>query len=148
MEDSFKMPQLLLRCALGITFLVPVSDRMGVLGPIGTGNVEWGNWVNFINYTSTLMPFLDRPMVNLMGGLATIAEFVIGVLLIIGYKTKYAAVASCILTLLFILSMTIFVGLQQPINFGVFTACTASLLLSSLPNYKWSIDNLIKFKRA
>lgn len=146
MEDSFKIPQLLLRGALGITFLVPVSDRLGILGP-RIGNVEWGNWGNFIDYTTTLMPFLDRPMVNIMGGIATVAELTIGVLLIIGFKTKYAAIASCLLTLTFISFMTIFVGIQKPINFGVFTACTSSLLLSYMPNYKWSIDNMMSARQ-
>lgn len=144
MEDAFKIPQLILRYALGITFLTPVSDRLGILGPIGAGNVEWGNWGNFIDYTSTLMPFLDRPMVNVMGGIATVAESVIGILLIVGYKTKYAALASCLLTLVFILFMSIFVGIQKPINYGVFTASSASLLLSYIPNYAWSLDNFIK----
>lgn len=143
MENSFKVPQLLLRCALGITFLVPVADRLGILGPLGTGNVEWGNWENFINYATNLMPFLDRPMVNVMGGIATIAEFVIAVLLISGYKTKYAALASCTLTLIFILAMTLFIGIQRPINFGVFTACSASFLLSQIPTYNWSIDYIL-----
>ena len=146
MEDLFKIPQLLLRSALGITFLTPVSDRLGLLGPIGTGNIEWGNWENFIDYTTTLMPFLERPMVNVMGGIATVSELVIGILLIVGLKTKYAAIASSVLTLTFILFMTIFVGIQKPINFGVFTATTASLLLSYIPNYKWSIDNFLTSK--
>lgn len=40
MEDNFKIPQLLLRFALGITFLTPVLDRLGFLGAPGTGNIE------------------------------------------------------------------------------------------------------------
>ncbi|TKC63682.1 DoxX family protein [Pedobacter hiemivivus] len=143
MENSFKVPQLLLRGALGITFLTPVLDRLGILGPIGTGNIEWGNWGNFINYTSTLMPYLSRPMVDVMGGIATFSEFTIAVLLIIGFKTKYAAIGSSLLTLTFILFMATSVGIQKPINFGVFTASAASLLLSYIPIYKWSIDNLL-----
>ncbi|TCC99474.1 DoxX family membrane protein [Pedobacter hiemivivus] len=143
MENSFKVPQLLLRGALGITFLTPVLDRLGILGPIGTGNIEWGNWDNFINYTSTLMPYLSRPMVDVMGGIATFSEFTIAVLLIIGFKTKYAAIGSSLLTFTFILFMTTSVGIQKPINFGVFTASAASLLLSYIPIYKWSIDNLL-----
>ena len=71
MTNSFRVPQLLLRLALGIGFLTTVSDRLGFLGPFGTRNVEWGNWHNFIDYTGTLMPFLDRPAVNIMGGIAT-----------------------------------------------------------------------------
>lgn len=146
MKDSFKIPQLLLRCALGITFLTPVSDRLGLLGKAGTGNIEWGNWENFINYTTTLMPFLDRPAVNVMGGIATGSELVIGILLIIGFKTKYAALAASLLTSTFILFMIFSVGIQKPINFGVFTAATASLLLSYIPNYHWSLDSFFKKK--
>jgi len=144
MENSFKIPQLFLRCALGITFLTPVADRLGILGPLGTGNVEWGNWESFIDYTTLLMPFLERSAVNVMGGIATFAEFAIGILLILGYKTKYAAIAGAILTLIFISAMTVFIGIQKPINFGVFTACAASLLLSRIPVYKWSLDDLFK----
>jgi uncharacterized membrane protein YphA (DoxX/SURF4 family) len=144
MENSFKTPQLLLRLAIGITFLTPVLDRLGIFGHPGTGNIEWGNWKNFIDYTSTLMPFFDRPMVNVMGLIATISEATIAVGLIIGFKTKYIALGSCLLTLTFIVFMATSIGIQKPINFGVFTASAASLLLSKIPNYQWSIDNLFK----
>jgi uncharacterized membrane protein YphA (DoxX/SURF4 family) len=123
-------------------FLVTVSDRLGLLGPFGTRNIEWGNWDSFINYTGTLMPFLDKPAVNIMGGLATLAEATIGILLIIGFKTRQVAIASSALTLVFALSMTLFLGIKAPINFAVFPVCTASLLLATIPVYEWSIDNL------
>jgi putative oxidoreductase len=42
----------------------------------------------------------------------------------------------------FILFMATSVGIQKPINFGVFTASAASLLLSYVPKYKWSIDEV------
>jgi putative oxidoreductase len=144
MKNSFKTPQLLLRIALGIGFLTTVSDRLGFLGPFGTKNIEWGTWDSFINYTGTLMPFLDKPVVNVMGGIATLAEAVIGILLIIGFKTRLAAIASCSLTLIFALSMSLFLGIKAPINFAVFPVCTASLLLATIPVYEWSIDNFFK----
>ena len=140
MTNSFRTPQLLLRLALGIGFLTTVSDRLGFLGPFGTRNVEWGNWHSFIDYTGTLMPFLDRPAVTIMGGIATSLEVVIGILLIIGFKTRVAAVASCLLTLVFGLTMSIFLGIKAPINFAVFIICTASLVLATIPVYQWSID--------
>ena len=143
MKNSFKLPQFLLRIALGTGFIVTVSDRLGFLGPFGTNNIEWGNWDNFINYTGTLMPFLDKPAVNIMGAIATSAEAVIGVMLIIGLKTRIAAVSSCLLTLSFATAMALFLGIKAPINFGVFPICTASLLLSIIPVYKWSIDNFL-----
>lgn len=143
MEDKFKIPQLLLRCALGITFLTPVFDRLGILGQAGTGNIEWGNWENFINYTATLMPIFRRPIVNIMGGIATVAELLVGILLITGFKTKYAAIGASLITLTFIAFMTLSIGIQKPINYGVFTASAAGLLLSFIPGYRWSIDNLL-----
>ncbi|PWB26402.1 DoxX family membrane protein [Flavobacterium sp. HTF] len=141
MKNSFKTPQLLLRLALGIGFISTVSDRLGLLGPMG-GNIEWGNWNNFINYTATLMPFLDRPAVEIMGSLATAAEAIIGVLLIAGLKTRQAAMASCLLTLIFALAMTTFLGIKAPLNFAVFSTCSGSLLLATIPVYNWSLDNL------
>lgn len=144
MKNSFKVPQLLLRIALGIGFLVTVSDRLGILGPMGpqSKNIEWGNWNNFITYTGTLMPFLDWPLTELMGAIATLAEAVIGILLIIGFKTRIAAIASCGLTLIFALSMALSLGIKAPINFAVFPVCTASLLLATIPVYNWSLDHL------
>ncbi|MEJ5055445.1 DoxX family protein [Sphingobacterium sp. MYb382] len=146
MEDNIKVPQLVLRLALGLTFLVPVLDRLGVLGPLGKGNIEWGNWGNFINYTQKLMPYFDRSITNVMGGIATIAEFIIAILLILGYKTKYAALASSLITLTFIIFMATSVGIQKPINFGVFTASSASFLLFKIATYQWSIDEHFKSK--
>ncbi|MBB6107783.1 Uncharacterized membrane protein YphA, DoxX/SURF4 family [Mucilaginibacter lappiensis] len=143
MKNSFKIPQLLLRLALGVGFLTTVSDRLGLL-PTDTRNIEWGAWNKFIDYTATLIPFLDRPVVNVMGGLATFFEASIGILLIIGFKTRYAAIASCVLTLIFALSMTVFLGIKAPINFAVFGTCSGSLLLSTIPVYNWSLDNLFK----
>ena len=143
MKNSYKIPQLLLRIALGVGFLVPVLDRLGYLGPLGTKNVEWGNWSNFIDFTGTLMPFLEKPVVNIMGGIASIVEIAIGILLIIGFKTRIMAIGSCLLTLVFASAMTIFLGLKAPINYAVFPVCTASLLLSTIPVYKWSIDNYL-----
>jgi putative oxidoreductase len=140
MKNSFKIPQLLLRIALGIGFLTTVSDRLGLL-PSGTRNVEWGNWHSFIDYTGTLMPFLSRPAVNIMGSIATLSEATLGILLIIGFKTRQAAIGSCGLTFIFALAMTVFLGIKAPINFAVFSTCTGSLLLATIPVYNWSIDN-------
>lgn len=148
MEDKFKIPQLLLRFALGITFLTPVLDRVGLLGAPGVGNIEWGNWENFINYTTTLMPIFDRPVVNVLGAIATISELLIGICLIVGFKTKQAALGAALITLTFIVFMTLSVGIQKPINYGVFTASAAGFLLSFIPAYHYSLDTLFKKDKA
>lgn len=143
MKNSFKLPQLLSRIALGVGFLTTVSDRFGLF-PAGTRNIEWGSWDKFIDYTATLMPFLERPVVNVMGGLATFFETAIGILLIIGFKTRFTAIGSSVLTLVFAIAMTIFLGIKAPINFAVFGTCAGSLLLSTVPEYYWSLDRFNK----
>lgn len=140
MKISFRVPQLLLRIAIGVGFITPVLDRLGFLGSLGGRNIEWGNWSNFINYTGTMMPFLGRAAVNVMGILATVAETAIGISLIIGFKTRLAAIGSFLLTLTFAFMMSLFLGLKLPINFATFPVCTASLLLATIPAYEWSID--------
>jgi uncharacterized membrane protein YphA (DoxX/SURF4 family) len=82
------MAQLILRLALGVGFLMPVMDRIGLLGPYGSGGATWGDWKHFVDYTNTLVPFASRPIANIMGLLATIAEVVFGVCLIISFRIK------------------------------------------------------------
>ncbi|MBB5623598.1 putative membrane protein YphA (DoxX/SURF4 family) [Pedobacter cryoconitis] len=143
MKNEFSIPQLFLRLALGLGFILPVLDRLGILGPAGTKNVAWGNWENFISYTNTLMPFLGKSAAGFMGLIATLAEAAFAVLLITGYKTRLAAQGSFLLTLAFGLSMAIFLGIRAPFNYSVFADSAASLLLACIPVYKWSLDNYL-----
>ncbi|MFD2603553.1 DoxX family membrane protein [Flavobacterium suzhouense] len=138
MKNSF---QLYLRLALGIGFILPVMDRLGMLGLPGEPNVGWGNWSNFVDYTNSLMPYLSRTVANVLGGIASVAEVVFGIQLIIGYKTKYAAIGSGFLTLTFALSMLFFAGYRSPFNYSVFVCSAAAFLLSAIENYKWSLDD-------
>ena len=142
MKNYTSYAQLYLRLALGIGFILPVLDRTGVFGPAGQHNISWGSWDHFLSYTNTLLPFLSRSVANIFGLLATIAEVLFGVLLIIGYKTRITAIGSCLLTLIFALCMAIFTGIKAPFNYSVFPVSAGSLLLSAIPYYKWSVDNL------
>lgn len=144
MKNILPIAQIFLRLALGIGFILPVMDRLGMLGLPGEPNVGWGNWSNFIDYTHSLMPYLNRSLAGIMGTIATIAEVVFGILLIVGFKTKLTAIGSFVLTLTFAVSMLLFAGYRAPFNYSVFTASAASLLLSTLTAYKWSIDDYLK----
>lgn len=144
--DRKEYPQLLLRLALGIGFILPVLDRLGFLGLPGEPNVGWGNWENFIDYTHSLMPYLNRPVANIIGTVATVAEVLFGILLIAGFKTRYVALGSFALTLAFALSMLFFAGYRAPFNYSVFVCSTASLLLASVSNYRWSLDDSLNKK--
>ncbi|MDN3673147.1 DoxX family membrane protein [Flavobacterium branchiarum] len=146
MKNTQQLAQLFLRLALGIGFILPVLDRLGMLGAAGEPNVGWGNWTNFVDYTNSLIPYLNHNMANIMGVIATAAEIIFGVLLIIGFKIKITAYGSFLLTLSFALSMLLFAGYRAPFNYSVFTASAASLLLATIPFYNWSIDKLLASK--
>lgn len=140
MKNRFDIAQLFLRLALGIGFLLPVFDRLGLLGAAGVNGNAWGNWENFAGYTNTLMPYMGKGLSGIFAILATISEIVLGIALILGFRTKMAAQGSFILTLLFAISMFLFAGYRAPFSYSVFTASAASLLLSAIPSYRWSLD--------
>lgn len=140
MKNTPHFAQLFLRLALGIGFILPVMDRFGWLGSPGSPTVSWGSWSVFLDYTNTLMPFLVRPAANIMAIIATAGELVFAVLLIVGYKIKLAAIGSFLLTLLFALSMLVFANYRAPFNYSVFVVSASSLLLATLPSYKWGIE--------
>ncbi len=147
MKNSSGIAQLFLRFALGLGFLLPVIDRLGLMGPHGSSGVAWGDWEHFIDYSNTLMPFLDRPLANVMGLVATISEVVFGVCLIVGLKIKQMALGAAALTLGFGLSMAIFLNIGAPFSYPVFVFTGSALVLSGIGRYKWSIDDYIAVKK-
>lgn len=147
MTNASKIPQLFLRMALGIGFILPVMDRLGWLGAAGAPGVAWGNWSSFVSYTNTLVPFLNAQLAGVMALIATIAEMLFGIMLIVGYKIKWAALGSFLLTLTFALCMGIFLSPRAPFNYSVFTDSAAGLLLATVPVYQWSIDNYLLAKK-
>lgn len=140
--------QLLLRCALGIGFILPVLDRIGWLGVPGSKNVAWGNWENFTAYTHALMPYLGLKAASFFGLVATVGEIIIGLLLLLGYKTKWVSLGSSVLTFIFALSMLFFANYRAPFNYAVFVVSFSSLLLSKLSVYNWSIDKMLSEKSS
>ncbi|HEU4553847.1 MAG TPA: DoxX family protein [Chitinophaga sp.] len=142
MKNNYTYIQLYLRIATGASYLLAGLDRFGVWGPPGSPHVSWGSWSNFMQYAGKLMFFLPGNVAALLAGIASGAEIVFGVLLIIGLYTRIAAIGSGLLLFTFALCMTVALGIQAPLNYSVFTASAASLLLACLPGYRWSIDAL------
>lgn len=132
MEKIFPAAQTLLRFALGAGFILPVLDRIGLLGAAGSANVSWGNWANFVVYANNLMPYLSIKIASFFGLVATIGEALFGIMLIVGYKIRLAAYGSFVLTLIFALSMLFFVGYRSPFDYSVFVVSFSSLLLASI----------------
>lgn len=140
MKKFYPVTQLLLRYSIGIGFLLPVIDRLGYFGASGEANVIWGDWTDFLAYTHQLMPYVSIKTASFFGFLATIIEILCGILLLVGYKVRYAALASFGLTLIFAFSMMFFLHFRSPFNFSVLVVSFSSLLLATLSCFPWSID--------
>lgn len=144
---NFGLSSLLLRWALALGYLWEVADRLGILGAHGQPHVGWGDWAHFIAYACQIMTFVPNALIPVFAVIATIGEATFGLLLLIGLFTRIGAIGSAVLSSLFTISMAISGGIESPIGYSVFTVCAASLLLATLPEYKWSIDSLLLKKQ-
>ena len=79
------------------------------------------------------MPYVSAQVAAFFGLVATIGEALCGIMLIVGYKVKLAAYGSFMLTLVFALSMLLFIQYRAPFDYSVFVVSFSSLLLASLP---------------
>lgn len=118
------------RIALALSFLSAVADRLGWWTPLlGSENVTWGNMESFIAYTATLVPWVPNMMLPLLGWLVTIAEVMLGVLLLAGYQKRIVALLSGLLLLAFACSMLVFASYKAPLDYSVFSAAACAFLL-------------------
>lgn len=136
-----------LRYALGLGFLSAVADRFGLWGPFGQPNVSWGNFSRFLEYTHTLNWFVPAGMIPTMGIIATGAELLFGLLLLVGWYTRVTALLSGLLQIVFGVAMALALGVKAPLNYSVFTAAGGAFLLTSCERFPFSVDDLL-FRRT
>src|SRR5215472_15084517 len=117
-----KFSTVVLRLALGLSFLSAIADRFGLWGAYGQPNVAWGDFARFLTYTAKLLWFLPVRSIAILAIVATGAEFILGILLVLGWKTRMAALFSGVLLTFFALAMTIALGVEAPLNYSVFSA--------------------------
>lgn len=134
---NFKIIKLFLRIALSIGFLSAVADRFGWWAMEVSA---WGNWDRFLEYTRTIIPWLPDAVVPATGILATAAEVIFGVCLLIGFKTEYIAKLSGYLLLIFGLSMTFSTGIKGALDYSVFTASAGAFALSMIKEKYLELD--------
>ena len=140
---SASYASLLLRIGLGVGFLSAVADRLGLWGAFGQPNVEWGNFSRFLEYTHTLNWYLPAGMTLPLGIISTGAEILFGLLLVIGWRTRVAALLSALLLLTFGVAMAFALGIKAPLNFAVLTGIGGALLLASCERFPFSVDELV-----
>jgi uncharacterized membrane protein YphA (DoxX/SURF4 family) len=136
-----------LRYALGLGFLSAVADRFGLWGPFGQPNVSWGNFSRFLAYTHTLNPFVPAGMIPAVGVIATGAELLFGLLLLVGWCTRVTALLSGLLQIAFGVAMAFALGVKAPLNYAVFTAAGGAFLLATCERFPFSVDELL-FRRT
>ena len=127
------LASLLLRWALGVTLLSAVADRFGIWGPSGAANVAWGDWDHFVAYTAKVNSFLPSALAPALAIIATAAEALLGIALILGIFRRPVAFATATLFALFAGAMTLSFGVKAPLNFSVFVDFAAAFLLGAWP---------------
>jgi uncharacterized membrane protein YphA (DoxX/SURF4 family) len=135
-----KLVKLFLRLAIGAAFLSAVADRLGWWKKEVSA---WGNWSNFVEYTQLINPWFPDSFIQILAIIATVAEIIFGVFLIIGFKTELIAKLSGCLLLLFALSMSFSTGVKGAVDYSVFTASAGAFALSLLKEKYLEIDNIL-----
>jgi uncharacterized membrane protein YphA (DoxX/SURF4 family) len=86
-------------------------------------------------------------MIPPLGVIATGAEILFGLLLLVGWHTRATALLSGLLLLSFGVAMTLALGVKAPLNFAVFTGVGGALLLANCESFPLSVDELL-FRRT
>jgi putative oxidoreductase len=130
------------RIALGASFVLSVSDRLGYYGKPGERGVSWGTFDSFLAYTAQVNSFAPAGMVPLLGTAATVVELVFGVTLILGFALRWAAFGAAGMLLVYGSAMAISFGIKSPLDYSVFAAMCCALFLGLVGSKRWSLDSL------
>lgn len=111
------------RYALAAAFLSGIASRFGLY------KGGYGNFANFMKYTAEVNSFMPTATIPFLGWSATVLEFFFGVALILGIWPRWIALGSAVLLALFGIAMAISFGIKSPLDYSVFSASSAALLL-------------------
>jgi uncharacterized membrane protein YphA (DoxX/SURF4 family) len=126
--------QWFLRVALAAGFLSAVADRFGLWGSAGAPHVAWGSWQPFVEYVAQLNWFVPAGLIPALAWTSTLAEVVLALGLLIGWKLRWTALAAGLLLLSFALTMTVALGLKPALDFSVYAAAAGAFLLAATCN--------------
>jgi uncharacterized membrane protein YphA (DoxX/SURF4 family) len=114
------------RIAVGTAFLSAVASRFGLWG----GTLDLKHFANFIEYAAEVNSFLPRAVIPSVAVVATVCETLLGILLILGLWPRWVSAGSAVLLAMFGTAMAISFGLKSPMDYSVFSASSASVLLA------------------
>jgi len=113
------------RLALGAAFLSAVASRFG----LWTHQPAAARFKEFIAYTGEVCAFIPKPMIPFLAWSATVAETAFGIALIAGFKLRETAYSAAALLAMFGVAMAISQGVKSPLDYSVFSASAAAVLL-------------------
>src|SRR5438105_11522636 len=129
--DWFRWAALYARVALGAAFLSGIADRFGLYRG---RNVGYGDFAGFVRYTAKVNSFMPPSTIPFLALAATIAEFFFGIALILGIWRVWVALGSAALLIVFGTAMAISFGIKSPLDYSVFSASSAALLVAAYEN--------------
>jgi putative oxidoreductase len=115
------------RLALGASFLSGIADRFGLYSG---RNVGYGNFDGFMQYTAKVNTFMPASTIPFLAWAATAAELSLGLALVLGMWLRWVALGSSALLVLFGTAMAISFGIKSPLDYSVFSASAAALLVA------------------
>jgi putative oxidoreductase len=127
--DARRAARVFARIALGAAFLSGIMSRFGWWGE----GVGYGSYANFVRYTGEVNAFMPAATIPYLAHAATAAELGLGVALMLGVWPRATAWASAALLGLFGTAMAISLGVKSPLDYSVFSAAGAAILLALEP---------------
>jgi len=127
-RDWLRWAALCARIALGAAFLSGIADRFGLYGG---RNIGYGDFTGFVRYTAKVNSFMPPSTIPFLAWAATIAELFLGIALILGIWRVWVAIASALLLISFGTAMAISFGIKSPLDYSVFSASSAALLVAA-----------------
>jgi putative oxidoreductase len=114
------------RIALGSAFLSAVAPRFGVWD----GTLDLKHFAGFLEYAAQVLSFMPRAAIPYLAWAATVSEASLGILLILGWWPRWVSLGSALLLAMFGTAMAISLGLKSPLDYSVYSASGAAVLLA------------------
>ena len=114
------------RMALGAAFLSAVASRFG----LWDSTLDLKHFTGFLQYTAQVLSFVPAALIPLLAWAATALEATLGILLVLGFWRRLVSFAAAVLLAMFGTAMAISFGIKSPMDYSVFSASGAALLLS------------------
>lgn len=114
------------RIALGSAFLSAVAGRFG----LWHGTIDLRYFSNFLEYAREVLAFMPAAGIPYLAWAATVCETSLGILLLLGLWPRWVSLASAGLLAMFATSMAISQGLKSPMDYSVYSASSAAILLA------------------